>query len=244
MKNKNNTNGFVFVETMVTIVILATALLSLYTLFNSVLVREKRRIYYDDPIYIYRANYLSDVFIDIARKSSQQQQEIDENYETYMSLGDLLTYYEGTTKKEKYMTSFTCDNDIFKLGEGTDIEKRNACLEFFKKNQIYRIYLTKYDLSFVDTCSKNPGNAISNGCMVYKNLNSQVKQYLKTLSYVPGQEGYYLVFEFNDDGNNGVCNDLTDDDSHNKERTKDKCMHQFANVKFGASNNVLDYETM
>ena len=97
MKKKN---GFVFVETMVTIVVLATALLSLYTLFNSVLVREKRRIYYDDPIYIYRANYLSDVFIDIARKSSQQQEIMDENYDRFISLADFLTYYDGTTKKQ------------------------------------------------------------------------------------------------------------------------------------------------
>ena len=55
MRNKK---GFVFIETMITIVILAAALLTMYTLFTSLLVNEKDRAYYDDPMYVYKANYL------------------------------------------------------------------------------------------------------------------------------------------------------------------------------------------
>ena len=50
-------NGFVFVETMITVVILSTALLILYNLFTNILVKERRKSYFDDPIYTYRANY-------------------------------------------------------------------------------------------------------------------------------------------------------------------------------------------
>lgn len=58
MPKKPKLNGFVLVETMVVIAFLATTLLSVYSSFTNVLDNAKRRIYYDDPIYLYRTYYL------------------------------------------------------------------------------------------------------------------------------------------------------------------------------------------
>ena len=52
--------GFIFIETIITIVILTGSLLFLYQTFNNTLQNEKARIYYDDTPYIYRTYYLKD----------------------------------------------------------------------------------------------------------------------------------------------------------------------------------------
>ena len=53
--------GFILVETIVVITFLATSLLIIYSSFNGILVNEKRRMYYDDPIYLYRTYYILDL---------------------------------------------------------------------------------------------------------------------------------------------------------------------------------------
>ena len=63
-------NGFVFIETMVTVVVLSTALLVIYSLFSNILIKEHRKAYYDDPLYVYRANYLTRVFQSVMQSSS------------------------------------------------------------------------------------------------------------------------------------------------------------------------------
>lgn len=47
-------NGFVFIETIISILVLSTALLLIYSSFNKILQSEKSRIYYDDANYIFR----------------------------------------------------------------------------------------------------------------------------------------------------------------------------------------------
>ena len=48
-------NGFVFVETIVAIIVLTSSLLFLYSSFTKILQSEKNRVYYDDIAYIYRS---------------------------------------------------------------------------------------------------------------------------------------------------------------------------------------------
>lgn len=49
-------NGFVFIETIVTVVVLSASLLIIYNSYSTSLHNEKERLYYDDVAYIYRAN--------------------------------------------------------------------------------------------------------------------------------------------------------------------------------------------
>ena len=213
MKNKN---GFVFIETMVTVVILVTALLSLYTLFTNVLVREKRRIYYDDPIYTYRANYLSIIFEKVLRVNSSSVDDPS----VYIKVSDLLTTYDDQGQKIEYnLKGISCDNDLF-LGTPKD------CQRFFYEQRLYRIYVSRYDLIYIKNCQGSQRN--TSLCLDYNNLSSQAKGYFKQLHYIPDVDGYYIIFEFNESGNGTSC-------------TKDNCMHQFASVKYGGINDITNY---
>ena len=46
MKKKNR--GFIIIETIITVVVLSTSLLYLYSSYSSIINREETRLYYDD----------------------------------------------------------------------------------------------------------------------------------------------------------------------------------------------------
>ena len=50
--------GFAFIETIITVVLLSTSLLYLYNSYSSIISGEETRLYYDDPAYIYKTNYV------------------------------------------------------------------------------------------------------------------------------------------------------------------------------------------
>lgn len=218
MKKKN---GFVFIETMITIVILAAALLTMYTLFTNMLVSEERRAYYDDPVYVYKANYLMEFLHDRFEYANTSRQALDPEIEL-IGLEYMLTTYDDNdrTPISLYMKSLTCDNDIFNdefYAASTD------CKKFFYEQKLYRIYISRADLSYIDTCENNNTPA----CFEYRALNPQARRYIRTLSYVPNSDGYYIIFEFNDDGNNNVC-------------TNENCMHAFTAIKYGGTNQIVN----
>ena len=51
-------NGFTFIETIITIVVLSSSLLYLYNSYNAIINDEETRLYYDDISYIYKTNYV------------------------------------------------------------------------------------------------------------------------------------------------------------------------------------------
>ena len=56
-----NKKGFMFIETIIVIVVLTSSLLLLYSSFTKILQSEKTRIYYDDVNYVYRTQYIAKV---------------------------------------------------------------------------------------------------------------------------------------------------------------------------------------
>lgn len=211
MKNKK---GFAIIETLITTVVLATALISLYVLFNNMMVKEKRRVYYDDPMYVVRANYLFELFFNILRDASTNPNYLDRtvNFENYLTVDP----NNDGNKEKLYMVSFSCDNDVF-----ADKEK---CRNFFYKMQLYRIYVSRFDMSYIHTCDKNDTDE---KCRTYNLLAEQTKLYFRSLPYVPGAEGYYIIFEFYENGDGNVC--------ENKD-----CMREYASVKYGGSNTIIN----
>lgn len=210
MKNKK---GFAIIETLITTVVLATALISLYVLFNNMMVKEKRRVYYDDPIFIVRSNYIFDAFFQILRDKSTPSS----NPEYSLNFGDYLVYgTPGDAKEEKvYLTSFNCTSQIF--------DDKTGCNEFFKAMSLKNIYISQFDTSYINICE----HSNEYKCIGYNLLDNQAKRYLKTLPYVPGAEGFYIIFDYNDSGNGEYC------------KTKD-CMRQFASIKYGGTNTIIN----
>ena len=57
---KKKPNGFVFVETIVVISIVAVALIMVYRAFSTAVLEEKKRLSFDNPIYLYRTYYVKE----------------------------------------------------------------------------------------------------------------------------------------------------------------------------------------
>lgn len=56
-----NKKGFVFIETILTIVVLTTTLVILYTNYSRAVIAERRRLYYDDISYVYKTSVIRDI---------------------------------------------------------------------------------------------------------------------------------------------------------------------------------------
>ena len=83
MIKKVNNKGFVFIETIITTVILLTALLVLYKSFSGVIINEKKRIYYDDASFIYKTIAIRDVL----KKSYIDKKTFDKAYDKNYNCG-------------------------------------------------------------------------------------------------------------------------------------------------------------
>ena len=126
------------------------------------------------------------------------------------------------TKEVLYMESFSCDNDVF--------ANKDECRKFFYDMRLQRIYISRFDLSYVYTCDSHESDP---KCMAYNFLDQQTKLYLKSLPYVPAPEnapttgGYYIIFEFIEDEAGGVC-------------SNDNCMREYASIKYGGTNTIIN----
>lgn len=55
-------NGFAFIETVITVVVLSASLLYIYNSYNAIIKDEETKLYYDDISYIYKTNYIRRFF--------------------------------------------------------------------------------------------------------------------------------------------------------------------------------------
>lgn len=119
----SNKKGFVFIETIVTIVVLAAALLYVYSSFNSILIKEKTRVNYDDIAYIYRSYYIKDYF-----------------------LGSKLTQVLKTINSDNPMVIIGCEYE----GLVSEIEGCNKIVSDFN---ITNIAVSTGDLTYLKNCN-------------------------------------------------------------------------------------------
>lgn len=159
-------NGFVFVETIVAIVVLASSLLLLYSTFTKILQSEKTRVYYDDLAYIYRSWYIKNQINKLNITSVTR--ELNENTAKYfVTIG---TEYEdlfiGHTNEKTYIENLLADFDVNQM-------------IILKENKIDNLKSCTRD-----TCSD-----------IYTNLSDDFINYLKTI-YVDVPSYYVLVVEY------------------------------------------------
>lgn len=170
-------NGFVFVETIVVIAVLATALLVIYGTFTTILTNEKERIYYDDPIYLYRTYYILDFL---------ESYNVTSFIETKLSP-------ENTTDSEKLLVEFSCkEPTVIKQGSpiGYYCEKIINAGNF----NVEHIYFTYFDTYPITQCTgDNEYKCGSNESM--RSLSINARKYLKTLGG-KGKDGYRIIIEY------------------------------------------------
>ena len=172
-------NGFVFVETIIVIAFLATSLIMIYRSFTGMLTSEKRRLYYDDPIYLYRTYYILDFL---------EENSINNFVNAQLSGGN-------TYDNDKLLVEFTCyDRSVIEANS----DAANFCESIInnKHFSVEHIYFTYYDTSVINECSSDETNELK--CGAHESLNNlsvNARAYLKTLGG-KGEPGYRVIIEY------------------------------------------------
>ena len=175
-----NKKGFVFVETIITIVFLAAALLILYTSYRSAITEEREKVYYDDIGYLYRNYYIADYLInksDIYQKKNSQF-------------------------NEKYIMEVTEEN-VNNLFTPEQIEAKNPeeLMKIKERFNVNRMLLVSDDV--IVEC----GQANEKCETSYEGLNDGLTEYIKTMEIEVPEDGerrtnYYLVTEYREKSTN------------------------------------------
>ena len=171
-------NGFVFVETIVAVVILTSSLLLLYSTFSKILQSEKTRVYYDDVSYIYRTWYVK---------------------ERINSLNIMAALRDITSNTDKYFVTVGIEYDNLFTGYEREKTYISNLLEDYEVSQIIILKENKIDNLKKCTleCSLDSNcNDYENCNGLYTNLSDEMINYLKTI-YIDVSCTYVMVIEYN-----------------------------------------------
>lgn len=202
--------GFVFVETIIIIVILTLGFMTIYISFSSILTNNKRKATFNDIEYIYRTYYIQDFLTTL---------NIEEwtNYYLGPKVTDASGAYISGGKK---IQEFSClNNNLYKingnvsssdsLGTLTPDEsnRKSFCETLISVMGVKHIYITKYnvnDLKFNTTY----GGKIANGSVCAKTnmatyleyqdlctMSTNMIYYLRTLTG-KDDDAYRIIVEY------------------------------------------------
>lgn len=187
LKNK----GFVFIETIVTVLVLSTSLLYLYNSYNNIIDKEETRVYYDDVAYIYKTNYI--------------KRFLEENAN--------IEYVKSEAFKKSYVTSIGNAFDNF-FNEAQLAENMNNTLENILNNfRVNQMFLVKRN--YIDECD---GSETSGKCYFNATDNAyNLTNYIKSINDT--KHDYYLVVEYSEkvdsDGKITKCTPRVDTNCRN-----------------------------
>jgi len=170
-------NGFVFIETIIAVVVLASSLVLLYSTFTKILQSEKARVYYDDVNYIYRNWYIKER-INNLNIMAVLREFASNNNSFFVTVGieyqDLFENYENELQYiSKLLNDFEV-NQMIIIPENKLDNLKSCSLE---------CYLDQ-SCDNVDVCNN-----------LYTNLSEEMINYLKTI-YVDVSCTYILVNEY------------------------------------------------
>lgn len=156
MRNKK---GFVFIETIITIVVLMTTLVVLYAIYSKNVIAEKKRLYYDDVGAIYKTLAIRDV-LNLTIDTAKFQRAIDDK------------------NNSMYLYVFNIESDIY--ADRTLIREAKFIYNFHRL-----FYIKKANLPLLKTCVN--GNDNSDKCketikMINGYASANFMDYLKTVS--------------------------------------------------------------
>lgn len=180
-------NGFVFVETIVAIVVLTSSLLMLYSTFTKVLQLEKTRVNYDDIAYIYRSWFI--------------KKELND-------LNMLSVLKDITGNEDNYFMTIGMDSEGLFSGHETEMTYISNLLEDYEVNQMIVVKENKIDDLKECTleCSLDSNCTGYETCNnLYTNVNEGLINYLDTV-YIDVSCTYVLLVEYNScDRDNTNC---------------------------------------
>ncbi len=171
MKNKK---GFIFIETIITVVFMSFSLLVLYQIFNTTMINERRRIYYDDVVYVYRTYYLKE-FLN----------------STDIASGRIL----NSLTNDNYITPIpTTREDVFNYND----DLKSFYEELFGVLKINKVSISKFNFNDIKDCTVYTINQIPDPkCEPLASYSKDEIDYLKILSSSDNYTGYRFIASFN-----------------------------------------------
>ena len=184
-----NKKGFVFVETIVAVVILTSSLLLLYSTFTNILQSEKTRIYYDDINYVYRTYFLKKLVFNGEVHQALEGSNFSDNTNVYISSIGSDTLYPTPS-----------DDKTFFNNMWSDFEVRNMYI--VKVDGLRNLKACNESCAYKGTCKYS--NMQTNCQALYSKSNNDIIKYLKSIYYV-GEAKYLLIVEYESCDANNVC---------------------------------------
>lgn len=161
-----NKKGFVFIEMIITTVVLMVALIILYNVYSNSIINEKNRMYFDDIAYVYKTETLRDIAV--------------------KNLDYSLFYANAANSKFGYVYIFSTDSDVWKTDDvSRGKENITVAKDFYGLS--YFAYIKISDISKIKKCLKTSDSDTSDQkCTDTKKFikayaYSYVGEYLKTL---------------------------------------------------------------
>ena len=191
---KKGKKGFVMIEAMVVLAFLATTLLSIYTSFNNVLDRTKKRLYYDDPVFLYRTYYLLTY---LERNGLTEYINVKFANESNGNRIDILEYGCRSNTTE--------DNDETGSINSISAKSPNFCHKIISDFEISHVYIMSYDINAIVNCTEDLTDLTCSRNPAIRTFSNTAVDYLYTLdgytsttlsSIVGFESGYRLVVEF------------------------------------------------
>ena len=183
--------GFVFIETIIVIVVLTVGMIAIYSSFSSVLNNGKRRSTYDDVAYIYRSYYIQEFLSSLDMEKYIEKYKLSYNSFISFSCGDVELYKLDSNKTTANDTSIPVSQTI----------KEHFCSNLLLNFDVSKLYITYYNISDIKKCTTSVGKA--SGTCTNQTVKSTVAQmgtgvvhYLRTIR--AGGTGYRIIVVYND----------------------------------------------
>ncbi len=211
MKKLRTKKGFVFVETIITIVFLAAAMLILYSSYRSAITEEKEKIYYDDISYLYRNYYLADFLINKTEIHNLKSENFNNKYTIDITSDHSLLFSE-------YQESLGYPEELKSIEERFNVNKMLIVSDDV---------IVECTNSEKEECKKS-----------YEGLSDGLSDYIKTMDIgtreinKAGEElkNYFLVTEYREKEKDGELNYCGIDE--------EDCAAFYVNLKLDINKNI------
>ena len=216
MKKKN---GFVFVETMIVVVVLVSILLIIYSSYTSLISIERRQARYDDPVFVYKTHAIADYLFSLKDddNNSIMANKIEEFKDSQEQKDD---------NNNKFVIISISDKDLF----DSAYENKNNTRESF-----YTSMYNAFNIQTIVLFTKNSLEKIEKD-----ELSSDFYKYLKSINTAedPGNQAYIAIMyaeKVNGDACNpnelfGQMNSSNPDNNQNKNKEM-SCTFYYSSLK-------------
>ena len=184
-----NNKGFAFIETIITIVILLSGLVFIYSIYSKSLNKEKNILYYDDISYVYKTNAIKDAL----------QKDIDE-----------IKFKNAINNVDMYIYLFNVESNIY------NSNKDNIISAYELLNFTELVYLDLDNLNILKLCLNGENN--SEKCNKTKKMieaygTNELTEYLKKLNIVKYNDHDEIIISLFYESKNG--SEIIDEGKYN-----------------------------